>query len=75
MKNLEIQDFFIKKLIVGFLVRSRVIFSENPDGNNNDVFKTLMSNMNGMLALIAMEKWNKNEVGAGVVPHLVDGFA
>jgi hypothetical protein len=42
MKNLEIQDFFIKKLIVGFLVRSRVIFSENPDGNNNDVFKTLM---------------------------------
>lgn len=56
MKNLEIQDFFIKKLIVGFLVRSRVIFSENPDGNNNDVFKTLMSNMNGMLALIAMEK-------------------
>lgn len=32
MKNLEIQDFFIKKLIVGFLVRSRVIFSENPDG-------------------------------------------
>lgn len=44
-----------KKLIVGLLVRSRVIFPENPDGNNNIFLKTPVSNMNGILILFAIE--------------------